>query len=45
MQDPGTGCSQWKGQQVKNSEERKILAMVSGVEPAKGEWCGNKSER
>lgn len=37
MQNPGTQCSQWKGRQVKSSEERKLLALVSGAEPATGE--------
>lgn len=40
VQDLGTKCSQWKGQGVKRSEERKILATVSGAEPARGSGVG-----
>lgn len=45
VQDPHTGCPQGKGQRVKSSEERQILAVMSAVEPAKEERCRKKPER
>lgn len=35
--DPGTEGSQWKGQRMQSSEERELLAKVSGAEPAREE--------
>lgn len=35
---PSTEYPRWKGEQVKSSEKRTALAVVSGSEPEEGEW-------